>query len=114
MLDTLTDPFHAFAIYAAINALIMLILGVLVTRARASTGVTIGDGGNPAMARPRRAHANNTEYTPMALLLVWALVPLGGPVWMIHSVGLPLTIGRISTASDSAATRARRCCVSSA
>lgn len=95
MLDTLTDPFHVFAIYAAINGLIMLVLGVLVSRARAKTSVVIGDGGNPAMARPLRAHANNTEYTPMALLLMWAVIPLGGSVWIVHGVGLPLTIGRI-------------------
>jgi len=95
MLDAFTEPFHVFAIYTAVNGLIMLILGVLVTRARVKTRTSIGDGGNPDMARPLRAHANNTEYTPMALLLMWALMPLGGSIWMAHAVGLPLTIGRI-------------------
>ncbi|HEX4533654.1 MAG TPA: MAPEG family protein, partial [Rhizomicrobium sp.] len=52
----------------------------------------------PEMAAPLRAHANNTEYVPMALLLMWALLPMGGSVWLIHGIGLPLTIGRIAHA----------------
>ena len=95
MLDAFKDPFHVFALYTAVNGLIMLILGVLVTRARVATKTGIGDGGKPEMARPLRAHANNTEYTPMALLLMWAIIPLGGSVWIAHGIGLPLTIGRI-------------------
>jgi uncharacterized membrane protein YecN with MAPEG domain len=88
--------FYAFGFYVAVNALIMLILGMLVVRARVATQTAIGDGGIPAMAGPLRAHANNTEYVPMALLLMWALVsPLGGSIWLVHGVGLPLTIGRI-------------------
>lgn len=95
MLDAINDQFHMFAIYAAINAFIMLVLGILVTRARAKTQTGIGDGGKPEMARPLRAHANNTEWTPMALLLMWATVPLGGSMWIVHGIGLPLTVGRI-------------------
>lgn len=95
MLSIFKEPYHVFAIYAAINGLIMLILGVRVSRARVKTQTPIGDGGKPEMARPLRAHANNVEYTPMALLLMWALMPLGGSVWIAHGIGLPLTIGRI-------------------
>ncbi|HWU26465.1 MAG TPA: MAPEG family protein, partial [Rhizomicrobium sp.] len=41
-------------------------------------------------------HANNTEYVPMALLLMWTLVtPLGSSIWLIHGVGAPLTVGRL-------------------
>jgi uncharacterized protein len=88
--------YYAFGFYAAINALIMLILSVLVTRARVVTQTDIGDGGKPEMAGPLRAHANNTEYVPMALLLLWALAsPLGGSIWLIHGVGASLTLGRI-------------------
>jgi hypothetical protein len=93
--------YYAFGFYVALNALIMLVLSVLVSRARVATQTMIGDGGgNPAMTGPLRAHANNTEYVPMALLLMWAMVsPLGalggGSIWLIHGVGLPLTIGRI-------------------
>lgn len=95
LLATFTEPFHMFAFYAAINAFLMLVLGMLVVRARVKTQTGIGDGGNPDMARPLRAHANNTEYTPMAFLLMWALMPLGGSVWIVHAMGIPLTVGRL-------------------
>ena len=92
----LESSIYSFGIYAALNALIMLVLSVLVVRARVTTQTAIGDGGKPAMAGPLRAHANNAEYVPMALILLWALAsPLGGSIWMIHGVGAPLTIGRI-------------------
>ncbi|HTQ15586.1 MAG TPA: MAPEG family protein [Rhizomicrobium sp.] len=91
----LTEPFHIFTLYAALNALIMLVLGVLVTRARVVTQTDIGDGGRPEMAGPLRAHANNTEWVPMAMILLWLFCPLGGSGWVMHAMGATLTIGRI-------------------
>jgi uncharacterized membrane protein YecN with MAPEG domain len=89
--------FYAFGFYVALNALIMLVLGILVVRARVTTRTDIGDGGLPEMAGPLRAHGNNTEYVPMALLLLWALasVPPSASIWVMHSAGATLTIGRI-------------------
>jgi uncharacterized membrane protein YecN with MAPEG domain len=91
------SSFFSFAFYVAINAFIMLVLGILVTRARVKTETPIGDGGIPEMAGPLRAHANNTEYVPMALLLMWVicLPAISGSIWLIHGIGAPLTIGRI-------------------
>jgi uncharacterized protein len=93
----LESSFLSFAVYVALNALIMLVLGILVTRARVQTQTPIGDGGIAEMAGPLRAHANNTEYVPMALLLMWVLClpAVSGSIWLIHGVGAPLTIGRI-------------------
>jgi uncharacterized membrane protein YecN with MAPEG domain len=89
--------FYAFGFYAALNALIMLVLGILVVRARVATRTDIGDGGIAEMAGPLRAHGNNTEYVPMALLLLWALasVPPSASIWVMHAAGATLTIGRI-------------------
>jgi uncharacterized membrane protein YecN with MAPEG domain len=87
---------YAFGFYVALNALVMLVLGILVTRARVMTKTDIGDGGKPEMAAPLRAHGNNSEWTPMGLLLIWALASFPtGYIWLIHSVGIPLTLGRI-------------------
>lgn len=87
---------YAFGFYTALNALIMLALAVLVVRARVTTKTPIGDGGLPEMAGPMRAHGNNIEYVPMGLLLMLALVEQpGGSIWLIHAVGVPLTIGRL-------------------
>lgn len=92
----LQSSLYAFGFYTFLNALIMLILSILVVRARVTTRTMIGDGGNPAMAGALRAHANNTEYVPMALILMWALTtPLGSSIWLIHGLGVPLTVGRI-------------------
>jgi len=91
------SSYYAFGFYTALNALIMLVLGMLVTRARVRTQTDIGDAGRPEMAGPLRAHGNNTEYVPMALLLMWALtMPIfGASIWVVHGIGAPLTIGRI-------------------
>lgn len=91
------SSFYSFAFYVAINGLIMLVLGILVSRARAKTQTMIGDGGKPEMAGPLRAHGNNTEYVPMALALMWVLClpAIGGSIWLIHGIGAPLTVGRI-------------------
>lgn len=92
----LQSSLYAFGFYTALNALLMLVLSILVVRARVTTQTEIGDGGKPAMAGALRAHANNTEYVPMALLLMYALTtPLGASIWIIHGIGLPLTLGRI-------------------
>jgi hypothetical protein len=87
---------YAFGFYAALNALIMLVLSMRVVRARVRTETAIGDGGKPEMAAPLRAHGNNAEYVPMALLLMWALAsPLGRSIWLIHGMGIALTLGRV-------------------
>ena len=91
----LLAPFPMLALYAAINALIMLVLGILVVRARVRTRTEIGDGGDPAMMAAILAHANNSEYVPLALLLMLILIPLRANALVIHAVGATLTLGRI-------------------
>lgn len=97
------NPFLAampmVAFYAAINALIMTILGMLVVRARLATKTIIGDGGGqPAMTGPLRAHGNNTEYVPMGIVLLVVLGLMSANVFVIHAVGATLTLGRIAHA----------------
>ena len=89
------DPLSMVAVYVAINALIMLVLGMLVVRARVRTRTEIGDGADPALLGPLRAHGNNTEYVPMALLLLLMLLGLQASVGVIHAVGATLTLGRL-------------------
>jgi uncharacterized membrane protein YecN with MAPEG domain len=92
----LESSYYAFGFYAAVNALILLVLSMRVVRARFKTNTAIGDGGRPEMAAPLRAHANNAEYMPVALILLWALAsPLGRSIWLIHGMGVTLTIGRV-------------------
>jgi uncharacterized membrane protein YecN with MAPEG domain len=88
-------PFPSVALYAAINAFIMLMLGILVVRARVKTRTEIGPGDDPRMIGAVRAHGNNTEYVPVALLLMLILLPLQANIYIIHVIGGTLTIGRI-------------------
>lgn len=88
-------PLQMTVFYGALNALIMLILGMLVVRARVKTRTEIGDNGDPAMIGPLRAHGNNTEYAPMGVLLIVMLFFLQVDVSVIHIVGITLTLGRV-------------------
>jgi hypothetical protein len=87
-------PLNTFAIYAAINGLILLFLAMNVVRQRVLTGAhAVGD--KDAMIQAQRAHANATEYVPIVLILLYMLAQLGAPLWMLHTVGGLLTVGRI-------------------
>jgi len=95
-MDLLTlPPLNTFAIYAALNGLILLFLAVMVVRQRVLTRTDIGDGGHDAMIQVQRAHGNASEYVPIVLILLFTLVQLSAPLWMIHTVGATLTVGRI-------------------
>jgi len=82
------------SIYIALNALIMLALAYLVVGARRANFKSGGKLEGPRDNRIR-AHANNTEYVPMALLLMVALEFQGAEVWLLHGLGIVLTVSRV-------------------
>ena len=88
---------EAAALYAGVNILILLVLAVLVIAGRRRHKIVLGDGGNAEFNRAVRAHANAAEYIPAALvgLVALALFDPATPLWLIHSAGLSLTLGRI-------------------
>ena len=53
-------------LYAALAAVILIVLSLRVIGARRSHRVAIGDGADEDLARRIRAHGNFTEYTPLA------------------------------------------------
>lgn len=83
------------ALYAGLNALILLGLSLLVVRARRANAVAIGDGGNPVLLRAQRAHGNAAEYIPIVLILMLALAGLKASSLLLHAIGLALTFGRL-------------------
>jgi uncharacterized membrane protein YecN with MAPEG domain len=83
------------ALYVVLNAAIMLALALNVIRMRYRTKTRFGDAENPDMMRAIRAHANNCEYVPVALILLILAHRLGGTILLLHGIGLPLTVGRI-------------------
>ena len=82
------------AIYAALLAIFLVILGGLVVRTRIREGIAIGDGGNKAMLAAIRVHANAVENIPIALLLMFLLEVNGGGPLALHACGEALLVGR--------------------
>ncbi len=82
-------------VYIGINLLINLFLAYRVSANRVRTNVMTGTGDDTALYNANRAHVTNVEYTPIVLIGLVALHLLPGSVYVIHAVGLLLTIGRI-------------------
>lgn len=82
-------------VYAAILALMYVALSVRVIGARRSARVALGDGGNPALLRRQRVHANFAEYVPLALILMMLAEQQQIPAAIIHALGLCLLAGRV-------------------
>lgn len=83
-------------IIAAAAALLNIWLAVRVGRVRTSEKVSVGDGGNEAVIRRMRAHANFVEYTPFFLILL-GLVELawGSNIWL-WGAAILFILGRIA------------------
>ena len=83
---------------AGAAALLNFWLGVRVSALRRAHGVSIGDGGNLAIATRMRAHANFVEYAPFFLILL-ALVELakGSQTWL-WLVAILFILGRLAHA----------------
>ncbi len=84
--------------YAALLALLLLVLSALVIRQRLRHRTAIGLGSAEGLLRASRAHANFAEYVPFALLLMLLLEQGAAPAWLLHALGLALLLGRLSHA----------------
>ncbi|MEL7465647.1 MAG: MAPEG family protein [Pseudomonadota bacterium] len=83
------------AFYAGLNALIILWLMWSVISRRRNDRIVLGDGGDKAMAKLIRGHANATETIPIALILMALTELFGAPAIAVHIVGVLLTAGRL-------------------
>lgn len=82
------------AFYAALGALLVLLLTASVVARRLKARVSLGDNGDRVLARRIRAHGNALEYLPIALILLLILELLAiAPVWL-HLFGITLLLGR--------------------
>jgi len=87
------------AIYAALNALLLLALSYNVGRHRARTdSLTPGTLGDDILVRAIRAHGNASEYIPLAIILILILSLLPAPVFLLHALGISFTFGRVAQA----------------
>ena len=88
-------PLQIAAFYVALNALIALVLAMNVSFARLRTNTTLGDGGHESLLQAIRAHGNNIEYVPLALIALVTMALLQTSVVILHIVGILLTVGRV-------------------
>jgi uncharacterized membrane protein YecN with MAPEG domain len=76
--------------------LVFLWLSVRVIRHRRAERIPLGAGGNAALERAIRAHANFAEFVPFAVLLL-ILAEWGGAwPWLLHALGALLVTARLS------------------
>ena len=87
------------ALYAALLALLFLVLSLRVVVLRKTLGQSLSDGGDTALRRRIRAHGNCAEYAPFGVLLLLLAELQGAPALALHSLGLMLLAGRIAHAA---------------
>jgi uncharacterized protein len=83
------------AIYAALLAIVGVILGERVGLFRLKTKVSLGDGGNSEMIVRNRQHMNFVENVPMALILIALVEMNGGSAPWVHALGGALLAARL-------------------
>lgn len=86
-------------LYAALLALLFVLLSVRVIGARRSGGIALGVAGDAGLERRVRVQANFAEYVPLALLLL-AMAELRGvsAAFLLHPLCLCLLLGRLAHA----------------
>ena len=86
------------ALYAGVLGLVSIGIAVAAGKVRASTGISIGDGGNLEVIVAMRRHANFVEFVPLALILIGLLEMNGVAAGAIHGLGASLVVARLSHA----------------
>ena len=78
------------ALYAALLAPLFILLAVRVIRSRREAKVAVGDGGDKALLRRMRVHANFAEYVPLALILMALAESLAANRFALHATAIAL------------------------
>jgi uncharacterized protein len=86
---------HIVILYAALLALLYLVLTFRTILLRGKRRVLLGDGGDQALLRAIRAHANFAEYVPFALILLLLVEGTGASAVTVHALGAALLLGRL-------------------
>ncbi|WP_100657446.1 MAPEG family protein [Alteromonas flava] len=84
--------------YASLLAICYLYLSILVVKARRSSRVSLGDGGDTALQRLSRAHGNFAEYVPITLILALCVELNTDFNLIVHIACAALLFGRLTHA----------------
>lgn len=82
-------------VYVGLNLLINLFLAYQVSANRMRSKLPSGLGEDERLYNASRAHVVNAEYSPIGLVGLVVLHLLSASIYVIHVVGVFLTIGRI-------------------
>ena len=82
------------SITAALLAFLFIVLSFRVIKLRRSRRVAIGAGGDAALERAMRVHANFAEYVPFALVLLILCALRGLPDVLLAALCAVLFLGR--------------------
>lgn len=74
-------------LYAGLLALLFVVLSLRTLLMRRRLRIAVGDGGNPALLRAMRVHANSAEYVPLTLLLIALVESAGARPLYVHGLG---------------------------
>lgn len=89
-------PIHATPIYAAVLAVLFILMSLRVILQRLRDNAAWGDGTEGSRLRHLvRAHGNFAEYVPMGLLLMFLGEYQSTPPWVVHLTGSSLLAGRL-------------------
>jgi uncharacterized membrane protein YecN with MAPEG domain len=83
------------ALFAGLLAPLYIVLALRVILWRRSARVSLGDGGDPALMRRMRVHANFAEYAPYTLVLMGLAESLRASRWSLAVMGGLLVAGRL-------------------
>jgi uncharacterized protein len=86
---------HITGIYAAVAALLVIVLSFRVIVRRKSTKTGIGDGGDHELSKRIRVHANAIEYLPLGLILLLLVEWNQTLPMLVHGFGIALIVGRV-------------------
>jgi uncharacterized membrane protein YecN with MAPEG domain len=82
------------ALYLPVFALFFVFLSLNVIRTRRREKIGLGAGGNRAVERAMRVHANFAEYVPLTLILLLVLELYGASGLLLNLLLLTLLVGR--------------------
>lgn len=83
------------ALYGPLNAILNIYLANRVSDQRGAEKVSVGHGESEELLRRVRAHGNNAEFVPLALLMLLIAELMGGRSIALHVMGGSLLIARV-------------------
>ena len=85
-------------VLTAFTGLLLVVLASRVSSLRFGNKIPWGDGGNPALMRAIRAHANTTEHAPIFILMALAYELARGSTPFLVALAIAFALARLGFA----------------